>query len=211
MVSYTSLFIALRLLSLTSASPVANHQAQDLSTGSILVKKDTEAVEATAAFKCQVQTGTNVFRPHLAGWYPTKQEVEMAVAAWLNEVCTVNDFLNSKGTSLAVATAWATDEPNELAILSAVKGLSKEGQNAAAVLRANFPSVLANLDNIKTGSAPTKDASVAINFDRCCQVVPSVAILVDAAVRATGAFGGVAPKPEYPNVCSRFQCSVASI
>ncbi|MER5927760.1 hypothetical protein [Streptomyces mirabilis] len=67
---------------------------------------------------CEVQTGTQVpdLTPNLAN--PSAQDVTNAALAWLNEVCTVDSFLNNPGGTLESTLTVASDEPNQLATLT---------------------------------------------------------------------------------------------
>ena len=53
--------------------------------------------ESARVLGCQVQNETSVpdLPPNLAN--PSTTDVEKAVVAWLNEVCTVDDFLDNPG------------------------------------------------------------------------------------------------------------------
>ncbi|KJZ75277.1 hypothetical protein HIM_05203 [Hirsutella minnesotensis 3608] len=191
------------------ANPMGPQVAHDVARNATIRAPGTAGVVTG----CQVQNGTSVpdLRPNLAN--PSKTDVERAIIAWLNEVCTVDSFLNNPhgATSLDTAIAWATDEPNQLKTLSSVRGLNQNGKNAAAILEANFPSVLGNLDNAKTGKSNIHIATMAINFDRCCTVLPAIGVLVRAAAEACGAFkGSPVPQPKLENVCARFRCQDAA-
>lgn len=193
-------------------TPTPSADAVD-STATPAVDADTpiKAVSGKkAAPVCKVQSGTNV--PDLGADLNnvTAQDVEKAIIAWLNDVCTVDSFLNSPGTAdIDAIIAWGSDEPTQLKTLSSVKGISKAGLDAAAALEANFPSVPANLKNLKEGKATQEKATMAINFTRCCSVLPNVKILANAAVEATGAFADTeVPEPVYPNPCKAFTCDM---
>lgn len=161
--------------------------------------------------KCQVQTGTNppTFSPNAES--PSAEDVENASIAWLNDVCTVDSFLNKPvggPTSLETTIAFAIDEPVQLATLSSIPNLSKAGQSAAAALEANFPGIPANLDNLKNGKATAQAATAGVNLVRCCVVLRSIGVLIQEASAATGAFSNTTvPQPVYPVPCASLDCS----
>lgn len=163
---------------------------------------------------CWAQIGNKVpdLQPNLAN--PTRSDVEKAVVQWLNDVCTVDSFLNKPvggPTDLKTTIVWAEDEPTQLKTLSSVIGLSDAGKAAAAVLEANFPAIPNNLHNVQNGLSNAKLATTAINFSRCCIVLPAIKTLVEAASQAVGAFANSAvPEPQFPNPCLNIACESGS-
>ncbi|KAH8598476.1 hypothetical protein B0O99DRAFT_483750, partial [Bisporella sp. PMI_857] len=141
----------------------------------------------------------------------TAEDIVNATLAWANEVCTVNSFLNrprDTKTTLNTVIAYASDEPTQLKTLASLPNLSVAGLNAAEVLKANFPMIPANLVNVRLGKTTTYTALVAINFMRCCTVLPAIEILFKEASVASGAFSdGVVPKPIRPLPCASIDCS----
>lgn len=72
---------------------------------------------------------------------------------------------------------YAKDEPVQLATLMKVPAISKAGINAGRVLMGNFPSIVSNLNSVQSGVMTTQDATAAVNFNRCCTVLPAIASL----------------------------------
>ena len=181
---------------------------EDSSTRTV---SDENPSSTTATSSCQVQTGTSVptFNPNLAS--PSAQDVVDATIAWLNDVCTVDSFLNSPvggPTSLETVIAFAIDEPTQLTTLSSIPNLSAAGKAAAAALEVNFPPIPANLYNVQNGTATVLQATTAINLVRCCVVLPSIGTLVQEAADAVGAFRDTTvPQPVYPVPCASIDCS----
>ena len=164
-----------------------------------------------AAIQCKVQTGTSppTFQPNLDN--PSAQDVTDPATAFLNDVCTVDSFLNHPiggPTTVDTAVACALDEPVQLKTLSSVVNLSKSGKDAVAALEANFPLIPANLINLQSGIATPQLATVGINMVRCCIVLPAIGTLIQEASAVTGAFSNVTiPQPVYPIPCSSIDCS----
>lgn len=160
---------------------------------------------------CQVQTGTNppTFQPNLDN--PSAEDVTNAALAFLNDVCTVDSFLNAPiggPTTVDTAAAHAVDEPTQLKTLASVVGLTKAGTEAVAALEANFPCIPANLINIQKGISTPLLGTTGINMVRCCMVLPAIKTLIQDAAAATGAFSNVTiPEPVYPFACSAIDCS----
>jgi len=131
------------------------------------------------------------------------------VTAWLNDVCTVDAFLDDPtgATALETVQAFAADEPNHLKTLAALPDLGRAGRDAAAALEANFPSIPANLDNLASGAATAALATTAINFNRCCVVLPAIDTLVREAAAVSGAFADEdVPSPMFPDPCGAIDC-----
>jgi hypothetical protein len=87
--------------------------AGTLAVGTLIVGvTSAQAADPGVVTGCQVQNGTSVpdLRPNLGN--PSKQDVERAIVAWLNEVCTVDSFLNNpRGvTSLDTAISWSLSD-----------------------------------------------------------------------------------------------------
>lgn len=62
----------------------------------------------------------------------------------------------------------------------------------------------------KSGKEAINLATEAVNFDRCCTVLPAIGVLVRAAAEASGAFNeGSVPQPKFETVCARFRCQDA--
>jgi hypothetical protein len=83
--------------------------------------------------------------------------------------------------------------------------LSKQGADAGKVLMGNFPSIVSNLQSVSTGSMSTNDATAAVNFNRCCTVLPNIGMLWAAASNATKS-----AMPAMPNLeaqCSQMSCA----
>lgn len=171
----------------------------------------TRDTSKLAAPKCQVQTGTSPpqFQPNLSN--PTAGDVTNAALAFLNDVCTVDSFLNHPvggPTSVDTAVAHAEDEPVQLKTLASVVGLTKAGKDAVAALEANFPLVPGNLINLQKGKTSAEVATIGINLVRCCIVLPAIDTLVKDASAITGAFSNVTiPEPVYPIPCSSINCA----
>lgn len=65
-----------------------------------------------------------------------------------------------------------------------VTGLSTSGVNAGKILAGNFPSIVSNLGDVQNGTMATNDATAAVNFNRCCTVLPAIGMLWQQAVIA---------------------------
>lgn len=135
--------------------------------------------------------------------------VQQSIQHWIDDVNSVNNFLDSavslfpNPTALAAAAttalASAMDEPNELKILGAVPGLDSAGTSAVTKLGDNFSNVISALQAIIADPSDTDDTVIGsleiINGDRCCIVLPQLDILWPAAASAAGA-----PPPPPANV-----------
>lgn len=138
---------------------------------------------------------------------PTTTDVQNSITNWQASVGTVNDYLNNpnNNTKLNSAVTFAQDEPVQLGTLMKVKGLSTTGVNAGKVLMGNFPSIVSNLQGVQTGSMSTQMATAAVNFNRCCTVLPAIGQLWTAAATASNA--GTMAMPALENQCAQMSCS----
>jgi hypothetical protein len=139
---------------------------------------------------------------------PTATDVQNSITNWVTSVNTVNDYLDnpSNSTKLNSAVVFAKDEPVQLATLMKVTGLPLAGKNAGTVLMGNFGSIVSNLNSVQTGAMSTNDATVAVNFNRCCTVLPAIGALWTAAAVATKA----TTMPAMPNLesqCGQMICA----
>jgi len=105
---------------------------------------------------------------------------------------------------LASAIVFAKDELVQLATLMKVSPLPKSGVNAATVLMGNFPSIVSNLNSIQSGAMTTQDATAAVNFNRCCTVLPAIGMLWASAANQTRA--GAVAMPNLKAQCSQMSC-----
>jgi hypothetical protein len=106
---------------------------------------------------------------------------------------------------LAAATVFAKDEPLRLTTLMTVAALPKTGANAGTVLMGNFPSIVSNLQSIRNGDMTTQDATAAVNFNRCCTVLPAIGLLWTAAANQTKS--GAVSMPSLEARCSQMSCA----
>jgi hypothetical protein len=138
---------------------------------------------------------------------PIVNDVKNSITNWATSVKTVNDYLNnpSNTTKLQSAIVFAKDEPVQLATLMKVKGLSADGVNAGKVLMGNFPSIVSNLNSVQSGVMTTQDATAAVNFNRCCAVLPAIGSLWAASANATKA--GAVNVPDLEAQCSQTSCA----
>lgn len=97
----------------------------------------------------------------------------------MTSVNTVNNYLNDPQnmTKLQFAIVFAKDEPVQLATLMKTTALPAMGVNAGKVLMGNFPSIVSNLNSVMQGVMSTNDATAAVNFNRCCTVLPAIGML----------------------------------
>jgi hypothetical protein len=138
---------------------------------------------------------------------PTAVDVTNSITNWQKSIDTVNDYLNNptNSTKLASAIVFAKDEPVQLATLMKVPAMSKTGINAGKVLMANFGSIISNLNSIQSGVMSTQDATAAVNFNRCCTVLPAIGALWTAASNATKVATPMMPNLE--DQCSQMSCA----
>ncbi|KAE9375794.1 hypothetical protein N431DRAFT_502641 [Stipitochalara longipes BDJ] len=138
---------------------------------------------------------------------PTATDVKNSIINWDTSVNTVNDYLNNpeNKTKLAAAIVFAKDEPVQLVTLMKVAALPKPGINAGTVLMGNFPSIISNLQSIQNGAMTTQDATAAVNFNRCCTVLPAIGALWTAAANQTKA--GAVSMPTLEAQCSQMSCA----
>jgi hypothetical protein len=138
---------------------------------------------------------------------PTANDVKNSITNWATSVNTVNDYLNNpnNNTKLQSAIVFAKDEPVQLATLMKVKGLSADGTNAGKVLMGNFPSIVSNLNSIQSGAMTTQDGTAAVNFNRCCTVLPAIGSLWAASANATKA--GAVNMPSLEAQCGQMSCA----
>lgn len=118
---------------------------------------------------------------------PRAVDVQNSITNWQTSVNTVNDYLNNptNKTKLAAAIVFSKDEPVQLATLMKVPAMSKAGVDAGKILMGNFGSIVSNLNSIQAGVMTTNDATAAVNFNRCCTVLPAIGALWTAASNAT--------------------------
>jgi hypothetical protein len=121
----------------------------------------------------------------------------------------VNSYLDDpqNQTKLASAVVFAKDEPVQLATLMKTTGLSKQGSNAAKILMGNFPSIVSNLNNVQTGAMSTDDATAAVNFNRCCTVLPAIGQLWASAATAMRVTNSSMAMPNLEAQCSQMSCA----
>jgi hypothetical protein len=138
---------------------------------------------------------------------PTTADVQNSIINWDTSVKTVNAYLNDpqNKTKLASAIVFAKDEPVQLATMMKVTGLSTSGVNAGKILMGNFPSIVNNLANVQAGSMATNDATAAVNFNRCCTVLPAIGVLWQEA--ATAMKAGNVSIPVLEDQCSLMSCT----
>ncbi|KAB8294897.1 hypothetical protein EYC80_006856 [Monilinia laxa] len=139
---------------------------------------------------------------------PTSNDVKNSLNNWATSVNTVNAYLDdpNNSTKLTTAIAFAKDEPVQLATLMKTPNLSAAGIKSAKVLMANFPSIVSNLQNVKTGVMTTEDATMAVNFNRCCTVLPNIGTLWEAATNASKVQDS--PPPNLEAQCAMMSCMV---
>ncbi|CAD6444375.1 8f58518c-5c24-4bd8-995a-8c3fd196d446 [Sclerotinia trifoliorum] len=139
---------------------------------------------------------------------PTAFDVKNSLGNWATSVNTVNAYLDdpNNSTKLKTAIAFARDEPVQLATLMKTPNLSPAGIKSAKVLMANFPSIVSNLQNVYTGVMTTQDATMAVNFNRCCTVLPNIGSLWAAATNATKLKD--TPPPNLEAQCGMMSCNV---
>lgn len=138
---------------------------------------------------------------------PTAVDVTNSITNWQKSVETVNDYLNNpaNNTKLASAIVFAKDEPVQLATLMKVPSMSNMGLNAGKVLMGNFGSIISNLNSVQSGVMSTQDATAAVNFNRCCTVLPAIGTLWTAASNATKVAAPMMPNLE--DQCSQMSCA----
>ncbi|PQE32993.1 hypothetical protein CJF32_00001477 [Rutstroemia sp. NJR-2017a WRK4] len=143
---------------------------------------------------------------------PTSADVTNSITNWATSVNTVNAYLNDPNnqTKLVSAIVFAKDEPVQLATLMKTPQLSKAGLNSGKVLMGNFPSIVSNLQMVQAGVMTTQDATMAINYNRCCTVLPNIGSLWAASTNAskvTTAAAGMMPNLE--DQCGAMSCQSA--
>ncbi|CCD44543.1 hypothetical protein ACHAO1_001672 [Botrytis cinerea] len=138
---------------------------------------------------------------------PTATDVKNSLNNWATSVNTVNEYLDdpNNSTKLKSAIAFAKDEPVQLATLMKTPNLSPDGIKSAKVLMANFPSIVSNLQNVQTGVMTTQDATMAVNFNRCCTVLPNIGSLWAAATNASKV--QQSPPPNLEAQCGMMNCN----
>ena len=152
---------------------------------------------------------------------PSTSAVENAINTWIDDVKSVNFFLDNTpaiGTFALVQRAQqalnsANDEPNELNVLASICELNSspnsQYQNAVATLEQIFSNVPTSLQNIikNSGNGGLVAADIQeINAVRCCSVLPSLDILFLQAAEDYGLVGVTGTSAPRPNACSRFNC-----
>ncbi|QSZ36551.1 hypothetical protein DSL72_006431 [Monilinia vaccinii-corymbosi] len=137
---------------------------------------------------------------------PTANDVKNSLDNWAASVNTVNAYLNdpNNSTKLTSAIAFSKDEPVQLGTLMKVPKLSPAGVQAGKILMANFPPIVSNLEMVKTGGMTTEAATMAVNFNRCCTVLPNIEILWNAATNASKIQDR--PAPNLEGQCAQMSC-----
>ncbi|OCL11118.1 hypothetical protein AOQ84DRAFT_387047 [Glonium stellatum] len=148
---------------------------------------------------------------------PTQDQVLTSIESWRNDVVNVNSFLDS-ATSLSAsdlqtaaqtALGFASDEPVELGILSSISGLADDALNAITLLQEVFGNVITDLQNIINDPSATSIVNTQleeINSVRCCNVLPALDILWQAAADDEGISNQVDTSVPRPNACSQVVC-----
>lgn len=128
---------------------------------------------------------------------------------WATSVNTVNTYLDDpqNKTKLQSAIVFAKDEPVQLATLMKTTGLSTSGVNSGKILMGNFPSIVSNLNQVQAGSMSTNDATMAVNFNRCCTVLPAIGALWTAAGTAMNVANISIAMPNLEAQCSQMSCT----
>ncbi|KAM3075207.1 hypothetical protein ACMFMF_005885 [Clarireedia jacksonii] len=143
---------------------------------------------------------------------PTPADVSNSITNWATSVNTVNAYLNDPNnqTKLVSAIAFAKDEPVQLATLMKTPQLSKAGINSGKVLMGNFPSIVSNLQMVQAGVMTTQDATMAINYNRCCTVLPNIGSLWAASTNASRVTSAAASMmPNLEDQCAAMSCQSA--
>ncbi|KAI2602399.1 hypothetical protein GGR54DRAFT_624473 [Hypoxylon sp. NC1633] len=150
---------------------------------------------------------------------PTLAQVLSSLKDWYSDVTAVNSFVDSvstiSGNSLRAgaqeALVNATDEPKQLGLLKQLCGLDDSYYDAIMTLEEIFPNVLNGL-NIVVNNANSpifSQAGVsAINFARCCSVLPALDTVWSLAAQDYGVFGldMVHTDVPRPDVCAKTTC-----
>lgn len=139
---------------------------------------------------------------------PSEGDVFNSINQWIQDVDSVNNFLNTAAslpdpTAFAAATKQiALNEPVQLGILSSVPGLSNQANQAVLLLEEVFGNVPTDLQNIVDDPAPSnvQEQILLINNARCLNVLPALDILWPAAAAAVGA--PVPPPVNRPAACA---------
>ncbi|KUJ13233.1 uncharacterized protein LY89DRAFT_622012 [Mollisia scopiformis] len=166
-------------------------------------RRTSTSLRATSTPAAKVAT-PRVLKPATP---PTMSDIKNSLANWNTSVYTVNAYLNDpqNTTKLASATVFAKDEPVQLATMMKVAGLSTSGVNAGKILMGNFGSIVSNLDSVQSGAMSTNDATAAVNFNRCCTVLPAIGMLWQAAATATKV--GNVSMPALEEQCGMMSCA----
>lgn len=148
---------------------------------------------------------------------PSVQDVSNALGTWLDDVNNVNNFLNIVGSvtdpseieGLAEgALNNAMDEPLELNVLACIPALGQNAaiDNAAAGFMINVLEPL--MDVATNGANPEQVAAdlLQINTFRCCQLLPDLDSLWEAAAADEGLIGSVDISVPRPDACATTTC-----
>ena len=148
---------------------------------------------------------------------PTQDQVLQAIQKWNNDVTNVNAFLNEapsqNPTDLLNAAQEALinahDEPVELGILACISGLADNAEGAITNLQEVFGNVPSSLQNIINNPGDAQNVAVQlqdINNTRCCNVLPDLDILWQAAADDEGISDQVNTVVPRPNACATVAC-----
>lgn len=168
---------------------------------SLMAAPTSSAIKPAATAKAAVVRKLSPANP------PTAKDVNNSVTNWMQSVNTVNDYLNNPNDTqkLRSAILFSKDEPVQLATLMKTPALSKMGVNAGKVLMGNFGSIVSNLNMVNAGQMSSQDATMAVNFNRCCTVLPNIAMLWSASMNATKQVMTMPPNLE--DTCATMVCN----
>ena len=172
---------------------------------------------ATSLLALIAATTAIPFPAKLVARDPTQDQVQTAIDTWHTDVVNVNSFLDS-ATSLSptdlqsaaqTTLGFANDEPVELGVLDSITGLPDNAVSAVQALQETFGNVPSGLQGIINDPSNPSDVSTQleqINNARCCNVLPALDILWQAAADEEGINNLVDTSVPRPNACSQVNC-----
>ncbi|KAK8017077.1 hypothetical protein PG993_015266 [Apiospora rasikravindrae] len=141
---------------------------------------------------------------------PSTGEVKGAIQDWLQDVKTVNAFVDMRSppTSAQASNAlqFAKNEPNDLMVLSRICDVSDRYNRAVKNLNKVFGGVLSNLQSIVDNPSSAPQAVANINQIRCCNVLPDLDVLWREAAERYRIKGQVQTNVPRPQACRSVRC-----
>ena len=172
---------------------------------------------ATSLLALIAATTAIPFPAELVARDTSQDQAQTAIDNWRTDVMNVNTFVDEAASltppdlqsAAQTALSFANDEPVELGVLSNITELPDNALNAIQLLMEVFGNVPSSIQNIINDPSDPSDVNTQlqqINGVRCCDVLPALDILWQAAADDEGISNLVNTTVPRPNACSQVNC-----